>query len=110
MKYNRKSEPIWICIVAPHAGVWIEISVSFDLGLHISVAPHAGVWIEIQQSVQGCHTWKVARHAGVWIEILCLPFPDWMKKVARHAGAWIEMRNGKLVTLWGQRGDLLTEV
>ena len=28
-------------------GVWIEISVSFDLGLHISVAPHAGVWIEI---------------------------------------------------------------
>ena len=52
----------------------------------------------------------VAPHAGARIEIIIqvpeyVPFP-----VAPHAGVWIEMRNGKLVTLWGQRGDLLTEV
>ena len=27
-----------------------------------------------------------------------------------YTGKWIEMRNGKLVTLWGQRGDFLTKV
>ena len=33
--------------VAPHAGVWIEISLVGNHFLPNSVAPHAGVWIEI---------------------------------------------------------------
>ena len=34
-------------IVAPHAGVWIEIPFIFWFWLVMLVAPHAGVWIEI---------------------------------------------------------------
>ena len=52
----------------------------------------------------------VAPHAGVWIEISDCRIVVHIIVVAPHAGAWIEMRNGKLVTLWGQRGDFLTKV
>ena len=33
--------------VAPHAGAWIEISNSSDIGEKRDVAPHAGAWIEM---------------------------------------------------------------
>ena len=36
------------CIVAPHAGAWIEIFVFPFCISNFYVAPHAGAWIEIQ--------------------------------------------------------------
>ena len=40
----------YLCLydtVAPHAGAWIEIYLSFVYILVPIVAPHAGAWIEI---------------------------------------------------------------
>ena len=34
--------------VAPHAGAWIEITLSHLKSANDSVAPHAGAWIEIK--------------------------------------------------------------
>ena len=35
-------------IVAPHAGVWIEMNKAVNIEKATRVAPHAGVWIEIR--------------------------------------------------------------
>ena len=38
---------LWIIIVAPFAGAWIEITLVALLGVCGLVAPFAGAWIEI---------------------------------------------------------------
>ena len=58
-----------IFIVAPFAGVWIEILLKgCDVG-EVVVAPFAGVWIEISWKLQILKISRVAPFAGVWIEI-----------------------------------------
>jgi len=37
-------------MVAPFAGVWIEISIEGKIKITTDVAPFAGVWIEIEKS------------------------------------------------------------
>ena len=100
--------------VAPHAGVWIEISTVLHALKALSVAPHAGVWIEIFPAlVINCSSMAslptrecglkyttvqvlnkdmlVAPHAGVWIEIATPLSVLYVSQVAPHAGVWIEI-------------------
>ena len=56
-------------MVAPHAGVWIEIMRDVMITDTRRVAPHAGVWIEITDTEEALGSAGVAPHAGVWIEI-----------------------------------------
>ena len=57
-------------IVAPFAGVWIEIGVKGGYMLISDVAPFAGVWIEIMKAAETALAKSVAPFAGVWIEII----------------------------------------
>mgnify|MGYP000896409963 CR=1 FL=1 len=57
-------------IVAPFAGVWIEIKVIEEEVKAEEVAPFAGVWIEIRFFCPLNKLLEVAPFAGVWIEIL----------------------------------------
>jgi len=65
---------LWVVIefsylVAPFAGVWIEMaSHRCQLSKH-EVAPFAGVWIEIRLISSRSFSGVVAPFAGVWIEI-----------------------------------------
>ena len=99
--------------VAPHAGAWIEISLTSLCKSSAVVAPHAGAWIEISLPNRGSRCPRVAPHAGAWIEILSSEEPcrRWLSRptrarglkcavlfperllgaVAPHAGAWIEI-------------------
>ena len=55
--------------VAPHAGAWIETTVSAAPMLPaMPVAPHAGAWIETCQGMPMLCALEVAPHAGAWIE------------------------------------------
>jgi len=56
----------------------------------LAVAPHAGAWIETSISRWKTTGSRVAPHAGAWIETIlpCLLF--FKTLVAPHAGAWIE--------------------
>ena len=61
--------------VAPLAGAWIEISVSYSKSHQIPVAPLAGAWIEIQNSVGLTDHVGVAPLAGAWIEMFaCIAY------------------------------------
>ena len=54
--------------------MWIEIKKDDQSTVNNIVAPHAGVWIEIGICQILRMLWNVAPHAGVWIEIL-ISFP-----------------------------------
>ena len=56
--------------VAPFAGAWIEIPVSFVLSCQYPVAPFAGAWIEITLLLVFLLRPSVAPFAGAWIEML----------------------------------------
>ena len=57
-------------VVAPLAGAWIEIFLTFFEKIYIIVAPLAGAWIEMTLHMQKRITFAVAPLAGAWIEIL----------------------------------------
>ena len=58
-------------MVAPFAGVWIEILCTNLFDCISKVAPFAGVWIEIIIFILYLRkTIRVAPFAGVWIEIM----------------------------------------
>ncbi len=69
MKSRLFAVSLFLHIVTPLAGVWIEIVIPImTLQLETLVTPLAGVWIEIH-----IHTYNLAIAvtplAGVWIEI-----------------------------------------
>jgi len=55
--------------VTPRAGVWIEITATYDGVVPDIVTPRAGVWIEISTEGNDCELAVVTPRAGVWIEI-----------------------------------------
>ena len=59
---------VWVS-VTPHAGVWIEITVTLTSRGGWPVTPHAGVWIEMSPDTVKWFWLGVTPHAGVWIEI-----------------------------------------
>ena len=59
-------------LVAPSAGAWIEIFMTFELYQNKCVAPSAGAWIEIAHSLLFLLFIIVAPSAGAWIEIINL--------------------------------------
>ena len=60
-------------MVAPFAGVWIEIRlIDVECGGRENVAPFAGVWIEIVRAWYIREDTIVAPFAGVWIEMMML--------------------------------------
>ena len=91
-------------------GVWIEIFVYTLDHRQKPVAPSWECGLKLMPILLSWERPAVAPHAGVWIEISDCRIVVHIIVVAPPAGAWIEMRNGKLVTLWGQRGDFLTKV
>ena len=56
-------------VVVPHAGTWIEISLTSIITGGWFVVPHAGTWIEIWRIVACERNLRVVPHAGTWIEI-----------------------------------------
>ncbi len=85
--------------VAPHAGAWIETHpAAVWLAASVPVAPHAGAWIETGGVMRSRSGWCVAPHAGAWIETRLTAIMSTSLAVAPHAGAWIEtrcLRNGQ---------------
>ena len=47
LKFGNRKPMVWMDVVAPLVGAWIEIVNSFVSALCISVAPLVGAWIEI---------------------------------------------------------------
>ncbi len=81
-------------IVAPFAGVWIEISFTIYYHPRVDhVAPFAGVWIEMSNTVISAIPVGVAPFAGVWIEIHFGRLIFSTTPVAPFAGVWIEIRS-----------------
>ena len=77
-------------MVAPFAGVWIEIQGDLEKDREILVAPFAGVWIEICNHKRRRTAAHVAPFAGVWIEIL-LCTSLFIIFSSPFAGVWIEI-------------------
>ena len=50
MKYEDANGRVERCVVAPHAGAWIEINRMECGAFDLTVAPHAGAWIEMSLS------------------------------------------------------------
>ena len=79
----------WTSVV-PHAGTWIEITVTKAWGIETYVVPHAGTWIEIAWPAESVISFSVVPHAGTWIEIFTITtsfvdkesFPTW--KLKKH--------------------------
>ena len=71
LKFLKRLQLLVLSYVAPLAGAWIEILITFILGQPaILVAPLAGAWIEIYLQ-EGCQRSRVvAPLAGAWIEII----------------------------------------
>ena len=59
---------LYLIMVAPHAGAWIETYSYQALIVSQLVAPHAGAWIETQGNHSKSAINYVAPHAGAWIE------------------------------------------
>ena len=55
--------------VAPFVGAWIEIYLSANGFLAVSVAPFVGAWIEMSISSASPAAGVVAPFVGAWIEI-----------------------------------------
>jgi len=47
LKFSDYGTVARMLYVAPHAGAWIEISITITADIYSHVAPHAGAWIEI---------------------------------------------------------------
>jgi len=80
-----------LCLVAPHAGAWIETHCLELIANDVSVAPHAGAWIETfdrNNLTVLCERSRPTRARGLKlaIDIVNSRFGG----VAPHAGAWIE--------------------
>ena len=106
--------------VAPLAGAWIEILLSFRRTKENDVAPLAGAWIEIFNAscLFSCNTslpsrerglkyillflhsvrHNVAPLAGAWIEIIIFWCSAECTFVAPLAGAWIEIDGISLIS------------
>ena len=81
---------VFLILVAPHTGAWIETSMKIASEHSKLVAPHTGAWIETQ--LTGIALSAVESHPTrvrglkpdfsnvFWLEVL----------VAPHTGAWIE--------------------
>ncbi|KXY55065.1 hypothetical protein AT278_17845 [Bacillus cereus] len=65
--------------------------VKAQLNINSKVAPHIGVWIEITSGLYLSGTLIVAPYMGAWIEIQPFHFLAWLPNVAPYIGAWIEM-------------------
>ncbi len=59
---------MWIILVAPRAGAWIETEKWFDQEFKKEVAPRAGAWIETKWMGDRWEIIPVAPRAGAWIE------------------------------------------
>ncbi len=59
---------VFLILVAPHAGAWIETHTRWTSGAECTVAPHAGAWIETAVFGIPRTGEEVAPHAGAWIE------------------------------------------
>ena len=70
LKLNRLSYNFLDQVVAPFAGAWIEIAMTFAVAAATLVAPFAGAWIEIISTCTDYTCSSVAPFAGAWIEIL----------------------------------------
>ena len=122
LKYNPCHILLSLTQVAPFAGAWIEILISFPLQcsywslrsperglkcllqqMHIQrgqVAPFAGAWIEIIIELSlSVVLLIVAPFAGAWIEIAVNKRCYRSDNVAPFAGAWIEIPSGLNVGL-----------
>ena len=60
---------VFLLVVTPFAGVWIEIHNGREVWPHLTVTPFAGVWIEIATAWSLSFELIVTPFAGVWIEI-----------------------------------------
>ena len=92
MKYTYDNLCIYPDLVAPHAGVWIEISSFSYRSYHENkVAPHAGVWIEINKAggqALGMTKSLPTRECGLkYVSLYITVF----LRVAPHAGVLIEI-------------------
>ena len=52
--------PIYLSVVTPYAGVWIEILTSSGICIPHSVTPYAGVWIEIMMALPICSSLRAS--------------------------------------------------
>ena len=57
-------------MVAPFAGAWIEMILSYQSIKKCMVAPFAGAWIEIKKPISPYMCPSVAPFAGAWIEMI----------------------------------------
>ena len=76
MKPLMEVELRGVRVVAPHAGAWIETSLTPVNPSVVPVAPHAGAWIETFVATAGSRMPLVAPHAGAWIETYYRQWPQ----------------------------------
>ena len=82
---------LYLFVVAPLAGAWIEMYMYSRYTVHQEVAPLAGAWIEIRLGGSPREICLVAPLAGAWIEITSANTLASLPTVAPLAGAWIEI-------------------
>ena len=75
-------------LVAPHAGVWIEITPSLVAVKKSPVAPHAGVWIEIYMLTRlSLANWSLpTRECGLKFQMDYAYVMIWMSLPTRECG------------------------
>ena len=79
-------------MVVPHAGTWIEITITKVPRSEMRVVPHAGTWIEIQGVA--CYNFLrgsfPTRERGLKYGSPCQDMS--IAGVVPHAGTWIEIQ------------------
>ncbi len=79
-------------VVAPHAGAWIETTITRSARRRATCRPSRGGVDRNEPLTTIRSTLPVAPHAGAWIETVIVSCPQDQQRVAPHAGAWIETR------------------
>ena len=91
MKFDNWRDEINVKLSFPTRERGLKCTLSNPNTILYSVVPHAGTWIEISLTQGLLHPALVVPHAGTWIEIICENTTQILKKVVPHAGTWIEI-------------------
>ena len=98
---------MYLSIVAPYVGAWIETTLSTATLSALWVAPYVGAWIETISITRQGKPFMVAPYVGAWIEtcnkrraqIFTMSHPTWVRGL-KHIMVLYEFDNYESHPTW----------